>query len=634
MSGIFGIFNRNGKPVEEKIVDTMLDAMSYWDPDERNTYIDGPVALGHTMLWNTPESKYEHLPLNKDVYILTMDARIDNRAKLIKELELPNRLLEEIGDSEFILAAYQKWGEESPKHLLGDFSFVIWDEKKQQLFCARDHIGIKPFYYYLDNEKFIFSNNIQGIISHPKVVKKFDDKAVAIYLREGQLMDSDLTFFESVYQLHPATTLVVSAEDVKRNTYWKIEDSPPVNYNSIEEYSDKLRELLEDAVHARIRSCYTVASHLSGGLDSSSIAVLAARYLASEEKLLYTYNWIPLPETGEDPDYWEWKNSKKIADLENINHCNLNMNVCDIADIYESIDISGNDTITFWYEHLVQKAAKKHNVRTMLSGCGGDVLISYNGYMYIAGLFWKGKIKRVLSLLYADVSKTRYPWLNLIRKFYRQVIVPILPEQLNCIINNFYCTPKNPLIYVHQNFRDLFKKFKFNKKVLNTIGVHEDQLSSYSYGHIQTRVDSWNASGFSNSIEYCYPLLDKRIVEFALGVPDELYRYKGKGRYLFQQAVQGIIPDEIRLSNTKYEPKRVNIFYNLLYRTQKNWINNIKKHNKHSTSEYINLNQFLKEMEMFNINDGIISKKEIEKLEIFEKYILLLGIGRKTINKK
>jgi len=110
MSGFFGIFNRNGKPVEGNVANKMLDAMSYWEPDERDLYIDGPIAMGHAMLWNTPESKYEHLPLVKDGYVLAMDARIDNREELTKEIELPDRSMSEIGDSEFILGAYKKWG--------------------------------------------------------------------------------------------------------------------------------------------------------------------------------------------------------------------------------------------------------------------------------------------------------------------------------------------------------------------------------------------------------------------------------------------------------------------------------------------------------------------------------------------
>ena len=176
MSGIFGIFNRKGKSIEKNTVNTMLDAMSYWNPDDSGTWIDGPAALGHTMLWNTPESTLENLPNKQNSHIITMDARLDNRQELAEKLEIVDRPINQITDSDFILSAYDKWGESCPKYLLGDFAFAIWDEKKQQMFCARDHIGIKPFYYHLDDELFLFANDIKGILSYPDILKSYNDQ--------------------------------------------------------------------------------------------------------------------------------------------------------------------------------------------------------------------------------------------------------------------------------------------------------------------------------------------------------------------------------------------------------------------------------------------------------------------------
>ena len=156
MSGILGILNRDGRAIKSELVEKMHHNMSTWNPDVKHIYLSNSVALGHAMLWNTPESKYENLPLESHACVLTMDARIDNRDELFMELDLPDKPLGEIGDSEFILAAYIKWGEECPKYLLGDFSFALWDEQKQQIFCARDHVGVKQFYYYVSDDIFVF----------------------------------------------------------------------------------------------------------------------------------------------------------------------------------------------------------------------------------------------------------------------------------------------------------------------------------------------------------------------------------------------------------------------------------------------------------------------------------------------
>lgn len=148
MSGFFGIYKRDGKSVELGIVQKMLNAMSYWEPDESGSVREGSVAFAHMMLWNTPESKQENLPGKQDHLIITMDARLDNREELAEQLDLTSHSLQQITDSTFILAAYAKWGEDCPKYLLGDFSFAIWDGGKKQLFSKLSSTMEQPNLIY------------------------------------------------------------------------------------------------------------------------------------------------------------------------------------------------------------------------------------------------------------------------------------------------------------------------------------------------------------------------------------------------------------------------------------------------------------------------------------------------------
>jgi asparagine synthase (glutamine-hydrolysing) len=388
MSGIYGIFNRNHQPVDKAIVHAMRDAISYWNPDELGEWTEGPVALGHAMLWNTPESHYEHLPLQTESYVLTMDARIDNREELAKELDLPNRPIEEIGDSEFILAAYTKWGEECPKYLLGDFAFAIWDEKKQQLFCARDPFGIKLFHYYRDKNLFIFSNDIQGILSHPNVPKLYDEKCIALFLQDqGGVYTLRDTFFENIKKLPGAMTLIVTSDEVREQTFWQIEKSPKIRYDSFQEYIDTLRTLLDSAVEVRLRTAYPVVSHLSGGIDSSPIAVLAARKLKERKQQLHAYNWIDIPKESEAYETEAYEFSRRIANLEQINHHEFTIDPAYRAKWWDTHDITNQGNMFYLGEYYIQNEAEQIGARTILSGWGGDELISYNGYTYMSGLF-------------------------------------------------------------------------------------------------------------------------------------------------------------------------------------------------------------------------------------------------------
>ncbi|UPT77274.1 asparagine synthase-related protein [Sulfurovum sp. XGS-02] len=603
MSGIFGIFNRDGKPVDKKIVETMLEAMCYWKPDDHGVWSEGPVALGHTMLWNTPESKLEHLPNRKNSHVITMDARLDNREELAEKLEILDRPIDQITDSDFILSAYEKWGEACPKHLLGDFAFAIWDEKKQQMFCARDHIGIKPFYYYMDDEKFVFSNEIKGILSHVGIAKVLNDDAVAYYLKHTLLSDLDMTFYENIYKLHAATSITIRIDKKQQNIYWRAEECPKIRYDSLDEYIKHARELLEEAVNARIRSVYAIGSHLSGGIDSSSIAVLASRKLHERGDRLTGFNWTPVLDKDADIDYFEWGNSKKIASLENIEHQAIDLSEEDIFALYKTIDITQGDSIAFWYEHQIQKYANKQNIRVILSGTGGDEFLSNSSYGYIAGFFWKGEFKRAFRALRLEGFRSRYPILGFIKRFYREVILPSVPDWLYCIHSGTYCSFNKVSNYIKPSMKTLIKGLSSNDKLLPSFGVRNTMLNALNDGLIQTRVESWNVSGVSDRIEYRYPLLDKRIVEFALGIPEEIFRQEGKNRFLFRRAIEGLLPKEIIWSNTKYEPKRVEKYMVISQKAQIKWMKSYTMADQEN--KYFKLDSIFRDIDMGSCKESV-----------------------------
>lgn len=618
MSGIFGVFNRNGRSVEKETVNTMLNAMSYWNPDERDVWTSDSIALGHTMLWNTQESKYEHLPLEKDYYVLTMDARIDNRDELMKTLELPDLSMEKIGDSEFILAAYHKWGSECPKYLLGDFVFAIWDEQKKEIFCARDHVGIKSFYYFIDENIFIFSNDIRGIIVHNDVSQTIDDLKILYYLSDEY--HPSLTFFKSIAKLEPASTLTVNLENYEKSIYWKAENSPIIKLATIDEYANKLNELIEKSVMARTRSMYPIASHLSGGLDSSTIAILANRNLKTNNKKLYTYNWVPSPKFTDKLDYYEWNNSHKIAKIEDIQHVYVELNDDIASNLYLNKNIVTDDTECIEYEKIVREKAKKHNIRTMLSGWGGDELITYNGRVFYTELFWKKNPIYALYKLYKEESGNERHFLRFFKLCYRQFLTPIIKKfKKESYLNEEYFNFLNP------NFLPLAKNNRITKKSLAEFSTRENQLSLFHLGHIVNRIESWTSSSFVDKIEYRYPLLDKRIIEFALGIPSELYRMHGYGRYLFRYTVKGILPDEIRWNNVKSESHRVDLLLEITLLAKVKLMNTMKSNGE--GSKYVNFDKLQNVIFDTQLKwEEKTTREKVETLELIHKLTMIYNI--------
>lgn len=559
MSGIFGIFNRDGRPVEMGIVNAMLDTASSWQPDDSGIWAGDAVAFGHAMLWNTPESRHEHLPREHGHLAITMDARLDNREELAKKLRIFDRLTEEVTDSDLIIMAYREWGEECPAYLLGDFAFAIWDERRQQLFCARDHVGIKPLFYYNDEVRFIFANFIEALLAHPGIDRRINEKQVACYLRAEDHLHN-LTFFEHIHRLPPATSMVVSRGEMSTNRYWFPEHPLPVRLATPQAYANRLEELLVQAVRARLRTAYPVTTHLSGGLDSSSVATIAARLLGHENRRLLAFNWVAEPGPGDDADYYEWSYSRRLAEREQIEHHHVQLDAAELAKIFSELDIANNDTVDLWYEFIVRKEARKRSSRVILSGWGGDQLISSYGRGFFPELFYQGRIVKSIRKLKKFVSDRKYTAREFLKLYFRVVIWNTLPPGLRALFHRNSQEPDTPLLCLTQQFRDSVGSHRKTQPYGNEKSVRKVQLSYLNEGHLQQRTESWSIASLHEKIEYRYPLLDKRVVEFALNVPSELFLKDSTSRYLYREAMRKILPEEIRLHTEKDEPRRVDLF--------------------------------------------------------------------------
>jgi asparagine synthase (glutamine-hydrolysing) len=563
MSGIFGFFNRDGRPAEKAIAETMLEAVSYWGPDERAALTSGPAALGHAMLWNTPESKHEHLPLQEGSCILTMEARIDNRETLATALDLPDRPLDEIGDSEFLLAAYRKWGEACPKHLLGDFVFAIWDGDKKQFFCARDHVGVKPFYYFANDDLFVFTNLLRPIVTHPDVPKNLNEESLARYLRPEGFHDERATFFKAVKKLPPATTLVVSEKKITESVYWDLGKIAPIRYENRQAYLAHFRKLFDEAVEARLRTLYPVASHLSGGLDSSSVAVLAARKLKKRSKPLYAYHWAQERGDESEDEQSEWRYAEQIADTEGIHYERIRLTPEALCDIYDTADLLNNDIGYFWEEYLIRDTVRRQNARTILSGWGGDQFASYDGYAYYSGLFWKGHFLTAIRKIYEAYAHRSHPILRTVRRSVRELIYPLFYKRMHGYYKKM-TFDVDPFFYCKEGFARFARTLPAVGPAF-VPGAHGEQRYLLKEGAIQKRMEQWFPAALAQRMEYVYPLLDKRIIEFALAIPEELYdTVKGVKRVFFRETIEDLLAHDI-VWTTKGDafhpdPKRIQLY--------------------------------------------------------------------------
>jgi asparagine synthase (glutamine-hydrolysing) len=276
MSGIAGILNFDGAPVDRELLSGMTELLACRGPDEQAVWAEGAIGFGHAMLRTRFESANERQPCSIDGKVwITADARVDARDELIAALRSRGRECSASApDPELILHAYAAWDEECVEHLLGDFAFVIWDGRERKLFCARDHFGVKPFYYAQAGNSLIFSNTLNCVRLHLGVSGELNELAIADLLLFDFNQEPDTTTFSDIQRLPPAHTLVWRDGASQVHRYWTLPIEEPIRYKRSEDYVEHFRELFTAAVADRLRTD-RVGVLMSGGLDSSSIAAVA-----------------------------------------------------------------------------------------------------------------------------------------------------------------------------------------------------------------------------------------------------------------------------------------------------------------------------------------------------------------------
>lgn len=568
MSSICGIFNRNEKPTPPKLIETMTSVLNHFDADRTGTWRnhDVAVSLGHVMLFNTPESQNETLPYYHQPSRLTVtaDARIDNRDELFCLLDIQHHERPEIPDSQLILKSYQKWGRDCPKHLIGDFTFAIWDEGEKHLFCARDQMGAKPLFYYSSSSLFLFATEMKGlfhVIGKPKALNQtwIIDSLTAL------VADKEYTPYPEIFRLQPGHTLTVSPEKIEQKSYWSLNPEKEIRFRSEEEYVEAFREKLTEAVRCRTRSAYPLGSELSGGLDSSTVAALAADLTKKDNIPFLTFSNV----LGEDDNTLggKIKDEKDIADklrhhagihhYRNITPGNRGA----IEALKQALIIQDGPTMQNYqtYSDLLIESVQREGIRTLLSGFGGDEGVSFQAGSYLNELV-EEKAWKTLWLEF------RHMWKN-------GETFPVKGLALKTIVNAFPLVQKTARCFKidrksqQNNSSYPINTFSLNSEFFRQAGIQNrletiprieregnlrhQQIKRLMAPHTSLRMEYSSIFSTARRIEYRYPLLDIRLLEFHLALPTRLKNKNGWGRYLFRKSIEGIVPQGVQWRTDK-----------------------------------------------------------------------------------
>jgi len=540
MSGIAGILNRDGAPVDQYLLSRMTTFMSFRGPDAQHFRSNGNVGLGHAMFRTTVEAATEQQPLTLDQKLwLTADARLDARRELIVRLEdklgAPLRTLgdapREPNDAELILHAYEAWQEDCVKYLVGDFAFAIWDTTQQRLFCARDQLGIRQLYYSLDDECFVFSNTLNCLRLHPRVSNSLNEPAIGDFLLFGLNQERQTTTFADIKRLPRAHALSVSADGVRLREYWTPSVST-IRYRNGRDYIERFQELLNASVADRLRT-ERVAISLSGGLDSSAVAAVAAHARNSPPVQLsgccVVYDAIFADE--------ERKYAALVADALNIplqvlegNKINEQDDGRDVGVAPEPFDVEPFYAVS---KELLRRLAS--SARVALTGWDGDTFLNETPKHSFVMSLKQGNVGRLLLDMIGYVYSQRSPPPIGIRTQWRRWRNPHSHR------------PPFP-VWLNQDF----------SKRLNLVErwreIHADSAPAHPLRPRAVHTvysPSWDLlyAGYDAGItslplEVRHPLIDVRMVDYLLTLPVVPWMLE---KTILRKAMAGTLPDAVLL---------------------------------------------------------------------------------------
>ncbi len=529
MSGFAGIFRLDGESADRAVLDEMMSKLVLWKPDAFGEYIKGPLALGHLMRHNTPESLHETLPYQcpRSHHVIVSDARIDNRDELFDQLSVSKDERSRIADSQLILMGYEKWGEEVASYLLGAFVFVIWDAQRKNLFCGRDHFGQRIlYYYYKPGTIFAFATTLRALLTLPGLPVRLNEEHLAHALILT-VKDLDATHFMDIKKIPGAHTLRVNRDHLLCRRYWELVEQPILQLGSTEEYLEQFRELFTEAVRCRLRSAFPLGTHLSGGQDSSSIACVAAPILAGENKRLAAFGLVPDPSFTApciSPDginneihFMEAVNSH-LSNLDLTTVCTGSIGAFD--NLQRRIEMTGSPALGHFHRAATEEIARQaeeRNIRTMLTGAVGNYTISAPGTEQSFRDHWS---ERFLQPAKLKLKSLRYqhlgwdaPWMRF--------------------------SPINP---------------QFARSCAELEGAYNEYWHGSSHSHKRTVLGKYYSNmvecGYMelstiHGVEHRHPALDKRIVEFCLSLPQSQLGRDGRNRLLTRDGLKELLPQAV-----------------------------------------------------------------------------------------
>jgi asparagine synthase (glutamine-hydrolysing) len=548
ITGIFGSIHLQDK---NRIPDYLKSEAKYGIPHTVHFEDIDHGQLG-IILIRKYNNKLVNLPLQKHKdLVVCADITLYNRKELRSRLNIDDNS----DDTELLIHSFRKWGLRCVEYLVGDFAFAIWNEQKQELFCARDQTGIRPFYYSKTEEGFVFGSEM----NMPKSVYKNELTLNRDYFLDtlvAGISDKPFTAFKEIFRLPPAHYLIYRKGNIQIEKYWQLDPEQKIRYQNDDEYFAHFYEILQNVINDRCEGTSNIGSELSGGLDSTAVTCIASEYADNHKTPFTAYsNTLPINHNTVMKD--EREHMLKVLEWRKMNWCEVNELKDSIPELIDhTLNLQGCFTQQRFhmFNKGIYEAAAKSGVEVLFSGFGGDEMVSartgnawndlirekqrnyFNQALKYHTFLPKAVLKGLKILLIYQLKKNREPGVT------SGIFTPLM------LTRRLKTLPLDPQFAIDNELKERYFQ-KHEKKAW--LFLANRQLQRINHQHIPQRLVYSCAAADFYGIQYRYPLLDIRLLQTCLSFPAWIKNRPGTDRYLFRQSIKGVVPEEIRLRADK-----------------------------------------------------------------------------------
>jgi asparagine synthase (glutamine-hydrolysing) len=544
MCGICGIVDLKKKNrIDDSIIKKMINKLIHRGPDDRAHYFNGNMALGFTRLSIIDLEGGMQPIFNEDNSIIMIcNGEIFNYIELQQQLIKRGHQLKTRTDVEVIVHLYEEEGTDFLKRLNGQFAFVIFDFSKQQLFCARDHFGVIPFFYTTADDCFIFASEIKAILEHPAVKREVDPVGLDQILSFPGLI-CPRTMFKNIKSLENGHYLIIDPPgNLKIKEYWDVvyPRLNEIDYGNRDAtyYAEQLDELITQSVKLRLRSDVPVGLYISGGLDSSLVSAKTKQLAPQVRRYSFSIDF-------EEKDKSEAKYQRLMADHIDSIHSEKLFLYTDISQRLRKVVYHSEYPLKEAYNTAslaLSEAARSSTIKVVLTGEGADEWFAgYPGYKFDKFRIMQGQMEG------NQESVNRETLLE------QEINNEIWGEKYLSFDMNQYAFGKIKKELYSENINEGFEKFNCHKyKIVNKERLSgRDIVHKRSYLDYKLRLvshliaDHGDRMAYANSVEARYPFLDKNLVEFVSLIPPELKLKEFEEKYILKKLARHLVPEEI-----------------------------------------------------------------------------------------